>query len=330
MKVLFLLFLVFITYSHSINIQKVLIGDSLTYLTASKDEEYFYFSIDRYSYHNYLYLFLLVDDYNINQINYCRTNTYPSQSSIDSCSFNSFSSDYSESQKKSSSTSFYYKVPISSGYSYIIIKYLGSNNYGTIKASASYTHFIRSITLGSSSNTEITKLVDSNNYFYTYIGYPNSDYLYFYIKDQNYLLEEPIYYCFTYSDPQDYSPIRYCSFSSLYMYQKNPDSEYHYLYRVNIRYYNGYNLLVKYSVSSPNGWLYVKIRTSQPLSTVAIVFIVIGSLAFVGIIIGLIVYCCKKRASRNIAYVPTQQAVMDSTPIFPSMESNNVIQPINS
>ena len=77
---------------------------------------------------------------------------------------------------------------------------------------------------------------------------------------------------------------------------------------------------MKYYVSSSNGYLYVKIRKSKPLSTVAIVFIIIGSLAFVGIIIGLIAYCYKRRESRNFANVPTQPAVMVSTPIYPSMD----------
>ena len=150
MKVLFLLFLVSITYSHSIDIQRVQIGNFQTYLRTSKNEDYFYFSIDSYYVDYYLYLFLLVNDYNLNQIYFCRTNTYPSQSSIDRCPFYSLSNDYSESHTKSSSTSFYYQVPIIR-YSYIIIKYSGNNSYGTFKASASYTHFIQNIMIDESS-----------------------------------------------------------------------------------------------------------------------------------------------------------------------------------
>ena len=99
MKVLFLLFIVSITYSHSIDIQRVQIGNFQTYLRTSKNEDYFYFSIDSYYVDYYLYLFLLVNDYNLNQIYFCRTNTYPSQSSIDRCPFYSLSNDYSESYK---------------------------------------------------------------------------------------------------------------------------------------------------------------------------------------------------------------------------------------
>ena len=164
MKVTFLLFLVFITYSHSFDIQEVPIGNYLTTLRASKDEDYFYFSIKKYLQRNYLYLFLLVNGYSINKTDYCNTNNYPSQSSIERCSFYSLSYDVSDSGK-----SYYYKVSISSGYSYTIIRYSGSNSYGTFKASGSYTNFTKSIMLDASSNTDMTTLENSNNYFYTNI-----------------------------------------------------------------------------------------------------------------------------------------------------------------
>ena len=160
-------------------------------------------------------------------------------------------------------------------------------------------------------------LKNRDNYFYTYIGYHNFDYLHFYINDPNRLLENPIYYCTTYFYPESYLD---CTFNILFYAERNPNNDYDYLYKVNVSAYNGRYIILKYSVSSANGYLYVKIRSSKPLSTVAIVFIVIGSLAFVGIIIGLIVYCCKKRASRNLAYVPTQPEMIATTPIYPSMD----------
>ena len=314
MKALFLLFLVFITYSHSINIQNVPIGNSLTYLRASTNEDYFYVSIDNY--YN-LYLLLIDYSYSINRTYYCNTYSYPSQSSIDSCSFYSLYYDFSDSQIKSSGKSYYYKIPVLPRRSYVIIKYSGSNSYGTIKASGSYTNFLKSIKLDASSNTDITTLKNRDNYFYTYIGYHNFDYLHFYISDPNRLLENPIYYCTTYTYPESYLD---CTFNILFYAERNPNNDYDYLYKVNVSAYNGCYIILKYSVSSSNGYLYVKIRSSKPLSTVAIVFIAIGSLAFVGIIIGLIVYCCKKRASRNLAYVPTQPEMIATTPIYPSMD----------
>ena len=318
MKVLLLLFLVFITYSHSIDIQNVPIGNSLTTLRASKNEDYFYFSIGNYTYYT-LYLFLLDNGYNINKIYYCTTYTYPSQSSIKSCSFYRLDYDVSDSQTKSSGKSYYYHVGILSRYSYIIIRYSGSNSYGTFKASGSFTEFIKDIKLDASSDRDITTLENINNYFYTYIaGY--SGYFYFYIKDKSNLLENPIYYCITSKYPMYYLG---CTFNRLNYYEKNPISDYDYLYRIYVSYnsgsYGSY-ILLKYFVSSSNGYLYVKIRSSKLLSTVAIVFIVIGPLAFVAIIIGLIVYCCKRRASRNLAFVPTQPEVISSAPVYPSMD----------
>ena len=78
-------------------------------------------------------------------------------------------------------------------------------------------------------------------------------------------------------------------------------------------------IIVRYSTIY-SGSLYVKIRTPKPLSTVAIVFIVIGSVIFVGIIIGLIVYCCKKRERQNLACAPIPSAVVVSPPNYTSMD----------
>ena len=133
MEILFLLFLVFITYSHSIDIQPVQISNHLSTLRASKDDDYFYFSIDKYLSKRFLYLYLLENDYSINKIYYCQTNTFPSQSAIESCSF--FFINYND---KNSDTSYNYKIPILSNDSYIIIRYSGSNNNGSFKAIFSY------------------------------------------------------------------------------------------------------------------------------------------------------------------------------------------------
>ena len=175
------------------------------------------------------------------------------------------------------------------------------------------------------SKIAITKFEYSNNYFYTNIGGLTSDYLYFYFEDKYKSLQDPIYFCFTWEEPyNNYSLTKNCNYFTLYVDDKNPASDYDYLYKVNIPPYSGY-ILVKYFVNSSKGWLKVKFRTSKYLSKVAIAFIVIGSLVFVGIIIGLIVYCRKKRAIRNRAYIPDQQAVNDSTPNEPFITQTNDI-----
>ena len=315
MEILLLLFQVFIAYSNSIDIQQVPTDNSLKNLRPSTNEDYFYFSID--GYYKRLYLFLLDNGYSINKIYYCNTYVYPSQSSIKNCSFNQLSSVFNDSQIKSSGKSYYYSIPILSKGSFSIIRYSGSNSYGTFKASGSYTHFIQVITLDASYNTDITTLEDRNNYFSSYNEFYSSDYLYLYIKDKSKLLANPIYYCITSCLPQSYLV---CNFSSLYYDEKNPTSDYDYLYSFYFSKRRGFNIVLKFSVSSSNGLLSVKVRSSKFLSTVAIVFIVIGPLAFIGIIIGLIVYCCKRRASRNLSYVLTQPEVIASAPVYPSMD----------
>ena len=89
MKVLLVLFLVFIPYSYSL--QYITIGDiSLKTLNSSTSNDYFYISVQA---NKDLHLVLLDDRYNINNIDYCfaYSATYPTQSTINSCDFYSFS-----------------------------------------------------------------------------------------------------------------------------------------------------------------------------------------------------------------------------------------------
>ena len=66
-----------------------------------------------------------------------------------------------------------------------------------------------------------------------------------------------------------------------------------------------------------------------PISTVGIVFIVIGSAVFVGIIIGAIIYFYKKRKISKIADTLTQPDENASKSNFPLVEQNNKSETIN-
>ena len=307
MKVLFLLFLVFIIYSHSIDIQPLQKSNYLSTLRASRDDDYFYFSIDKYLSKSFVYLYLFENDYGINKIYYCQTNTFPSQSAIDSCSFFFINHD-----NINSDTSYNYKIPILSNDSYIIIRYSGSNNNGTFKASFSDT-FKKKILVDVNYDTELTAVQNDYNYFYAYIGNLSSNRLYFYFKDKSKILVEAIFYHFTNSNPESFIPTTYYY---TYRTEKYTNNDYDYLYIFNISSYRTNYIYVRYTTYY-SGSLFIKIRTSKILSTVAIVFIVIGPVIFVGIMIALIVYCCKKKSKRNLAYAPTQPAVVVSPPNAP-------------
>ena len=137
MKVLFLLFLVFIKYSYSVDIKYVSTNNILTTLNSTINDGYFYFIIESYTSHDYLYLYLFDNNYNLNNtISYCQTRNYSLQE-INSCNFKSrYCDDY---DYPGSSKGYYYKIPLSySRSNYLIIKYSGSNNYGTIKARGSF------------------------------------------------------------------------------------------------------------------------------------------------------------------------------------------------
>lgn len=103
------------------------------------------------------------------------------------------------------------------------------------------------------SKTAITTFEYSNNYFYTNIGGLISDYLYFYFEDKYKSLQDPIYFFFTGEEPyNNYSLSKNCNYFTLYVDDKNPASDYDYLYKVNIPPYSGY-ILVKYFVNSSKG-----------------------------------------------------------------------------
>ena len=84
---------------------------------------------------------------------------------------------------------------------------------------------------------------------------------------------------------------------------------------------------MRYSVGFSYNSLYVKGLynvSNKSLSTLAIVFIIIAGVLFVGILITIIFcFCCKRRKANNITYVPTQPA----TKITPQLDE--VIQTPN-
>ena len=333
MKVIFYLFIILITYSHSVNVQYVQIGDSLTSLESSTNDCYFYFQIGSYTYNNYLYLYLLDKNYNLySVISYCQTSTTPQQA-ISYCDFRSKS--YDDYDNIDNSKGYYYKIPLSySSSKYLIIKYSGSYKYGTIKVRGSFSSFMKRIFVGESTATSLTKIDEIYNYFYTYIDNNNYDHLYFYFYDPPNSLKEPIYYCRINEDPEHYySVIKNCDFYSLYYDEKKPTSNYDYSYKVDISRYHRWYVIIRYSVSSSYYSLYVKgLYKSKSISTLAIVFIVIAGVAFVSIIITILCYCCKRRTPNNINYVETQPAVVVpeqpalvvQTPSYPLVEQGNI------
>ena len=260
---------------------------------------------------------------------------------INSCNFKSrYCDDY---DYPGSSKGYYYKIPLSySRSNYLIIKYSGSNNYGTIKARGSFSTFIEKIKVNISSDTSLTKYSEIFNYFYGYIDYNKHDYVYFYFNDSYINLYDPIYYCKTDNNPEYYfSIIRDCRFLSLSYDEKNPTSNYNYSYKVDVSTFHGGYVIVRYSVGSSYNSLYVKGLyniSSKSLSTLAIVFIVIAGVVFIGILITIICcFCCKRRAANNITYVPTQPATkilpktdeVIQTPTYPLVEKNICIKTIN-
>ena len=320
MKVLFLLSLVFITYSNSDDIQYIAMGtSSLKNLNSPKFTDYFYFPIDSRSTYNTAYLLLFDTDNGKENIYYCSTSSYPSDATIKSCSFKLIDS------VKYSHPVYYYKIPISPSASYIIIEYTGKHKYWKVKARS---YFMEKILANSYDKTKISTFKDTDNYFYMKIGNPSHDYLYFNFINSDSTFDKTIYFCQTDNNPEYDSPS--CSFRPIDRYGQNYTyNNYENYYKADIRSYSGEYIIVKFQYNSNYNELYLKSSYNdflpQPLSTVAIVLIVIGSVVFVGIIIILIYCCCKKRAANNNTYEANQSAVVVSNnPDFPLMEKNNM------
>ena len=339
MKVQFLLFLVFIAYSHSQEPQYVTISNSLSTLRASTSYDYFYFNIN-YSSYSYLYVFLLDYDYSLKGVSYCYSNSYD-ESAIKDCSFDSVDTYDSDTQPLPSSMSngYYYRISLYiTTKNYLIIRYSGRYSYSSssLKVKGTYTPFIEKVLVDENYDKTLHPIKDINNYFYAEIGYPKSnyDYLYFYFGDSSNNVNELIYFCRTTNNPEYYTNvIKYCYFEPIYNYEKNPAEYYDYSYRVNVRPYEGDYIIIKYSVKYSNSLSVKSLYKSSGLSTLAIVFITIAGVVFVSIIIVILCYYCKRKAAaNNINYVPTQPAVVVpeqpalviQTPSHPLVEQNNM------
>ena len=325
MKVLFLIFLVFIKYSHSDVAQYIPIGKYLTPLNSSTNDDYFYFALNNYNYYDLFYLYLSDKDYSLNKIYYCNSYNIPSQTTIDNCNFYLIDYHFYDVHASSSAKGFFYKINPSSNY--LIIKYSGRHSYGIIRARGSFKPYFEEVEVGSKNDTQLSPLNDIYNYFYLYIGLPSTDELYLYFQDMYQDLLDPIYICRSQYSPK-YNDID-CIFSPLYYNKKNPEPLYNYLYKVNTTSYRSSYLIVRYSFKSKSSPLYVKCFYKKSLSTVAIVFIAIGGVVFVSFLIAIICHCYKKRAKnlKNLnnstqtnALIPEQQDAIIQYPEYPSME----------
>ena len=158
------------------------------------------------------------------------------------------------------------------------------------------------------------------NYFYTYSSSLIYDTVYFHLQTESYKLNY-VDYCIRRYQPTA-SEIRDCSFRSLsryyYKYSGNNEDGYYKAYLDN--YKIAQYVIVRYSGSNSYGRLYAKSAyrdLSSKLSTVAIVFIAIGSAVVAVIIIGLICYACKRRAdAENINYEAQPAVAIAPTPIM--------------
>ena len=332
MKVLFLLFLVFIPYFNSL--QYITIGDtSLKTLNSSTSADYFYIEVPP---NKNLHLVLLDNGYNINKIYICSTysSSAPTESTLDICFFFYSTFPHYDSKSTLSGIEYYYKKSTSTSFNYIIIGYSGRNATGTIKAGAVIA-YMQNVEIGYSEKY-LTRDLNYDTYFYTNVSDSSYDYIYYKLTDTLQYLNKTIHYCLTDNNPKDnyLGTIRSCSFSPLDNYKKrrqNDDDEYY--YKINITNISGHYVVVRYEYNSSNGSLYAQSsynefkEPSEPtidksLPTLSIVFIAIGGVALVGIMITIICYYRRKRKANNIVNGPTQLAAVDLEPAAPLVEKN--------
>ena len=162
MEIIFLLFFIFIVYSHSIDIQEIELGDnSLRNLRTSTPPDFFYISINVQTPYNNIHFLLLDNGYNISNINFCFVSSSPSDWTISSCKFYSYK--YINSKTKSEGILYHYNVPILSSNSYVIIKYSGNNPNGEFKARS---YFMEKVSIDSHEELELSAAVNITNEFY--------------------------------------------------------------------------------------------------------------------------------------------------------------------
>lgn len=183
--------------------------------------------------------------------------------------------------------------------------------------------------------SEITKLYrdslttlstsSKSNYFYLEKSdYDYSD-IYLYFQDYSFYMDSyNLKICYTDNFPNT-DMINTCSWtykSPYYTYSSYSYSEYYYSLTKKSYYY----IIVNYQGSSTYGSLYAESSDNDlanlvdaVISTVALVFIIIGSIIFFGIVITVIVFCClcarKRTIQGSAGYVPPQQTYVVSNPV---------------
>ena len=167
----------------------------------------------------------------------------------------------------------------------------------------------------------------NSNYFYltTIDYYVHSTYIYFCLEDDNFDLNyNDIKFCYTDSNPgyDSRSAVNFCYFYSLSYYGSSTSSSTKkYYYKFSYEYSYDY-IIVYYSGSHNDGNLYVTSDDTNlflddaALSTVAIVFIVIGSIIVIAVaIIISVCYCaCCRRSQPGIMPIGQPAAYVAPNP----------------
>ena len=187
---------------------------------STEEHNYYYIIVNNKNIHDFY--FCLMDDYPFYHlyIEYCATNNSPTlESTINTCNF-SYIKLYKEINLYKRKEK-YFKLNASQffNYSYIIMKYkqiYGSGGYIYIISSYEeiFPYYMQEVIIDSNSEKNLIAGT-SYNYFYMNISSPYFD-LYFYLADDLYNLDSPIYYCFSSSFPQKNYSVYYCDFKNLY------------------------------------------------------------------------------------------------------------------
>ena len=198
-----------------------------------------------------------------------------------------------------------------------------------------YSYNVQQVLIDSSYVTYLDTY-NYNNYFYIRTGWKNYEFsIYFYLFDTSYELNR-YEYCLTTNSPNYDTTIDNCDFISLNFYRfHKKDNTNQYYFKKNIKnyVYNQY-LIVKYSGSNSRGTLtakssysdlYYESNSTTGFSTLTIVFIVIAAVAFIGIIITIVCYFCRKKNVANAPYVPNEPITIIPNTNEPLTSENNLI-----
>ena len=234
--------------------------DTQTPLTTNSSyDKYFYLKNRDYLFYYNGFIYICFEDNNFglsyNNIKYCQTYYNPSTNPNDAaydCSFTSITYDAHQNDK------YYYKIPTSNTYTYSIVSYDGRNPSGSLYVTTDYNEFVKTVKMtkvSSTSKTSLPIISSYDKYFYVINSdyYSHSNYLYFYLEDNNFgLNSNNIAYCITSMDPYSYpdEAVKGCSFNTIYYYDPiyNSNSRiYHYkilipgTYSYTIVHYEGYS-----------------------------------------------------------------------------------------